>query len=75
MALEKQEPENSRGAREAVVYLGYALTWPAKSCFLFSSWQASMNVRVWLKTDLQQPEIEVRLYEALAVKVVLVCVA
>ncbi len=29
----------------------------------------------WLKADLQSPEIEVRLYEGLAVKVVLVCVA
>ena len=28
------------------------------------------NVWVWLQADLQSPEIEVRLYEALAVKVV-----
>ncbi len=33
------------------------------------------NVGSWLQADLQPPEIEVCLYEALAVKVVLVCVA
>ncbi len=29
----------------------------------------------WLQADIQPPEIDFRLYEALAVKVVLVCVA
>jgi hypothetical protein len=33
------------------------------------------NFRLWLQAEVQSPEIEVRLYEALAVKVVLVCVA
>ena len=33
------------------------------------------NDRSWLQADIQSPEIEVRLYEALAVKVVLVSVA
>ncbi len=33
------------------------------------------NVRSWLKADLQPPEIDFRLYEALVVKVVVVCVA
>ena len=30
---------------------------------------------MWLQADIQSPEIDVCLYEALAVKVVLVCVA
>jgi len=33
------------------------------------------NFRLWLKADIQSPEIDFRLYEALVVKVVVVCVA
>ncbi len=33
------------------------------------------NFRCWLQADIQSPKIDFRLYEALAVKVVLVCVA
>ncbi len=33
------------------------------------------NVSYWLGTDLEPPEIDFRLYEALVVKVVVVCVA
>ncbi len=33
------------------------------------------DFRFWLQADLQPPEIDFRLYEALVVKVVVVCVA
>jgi hypothetical protein len=36
---------------------------------------AGLDVRCWLQADIQSPKIDFRLYEALAVKVVLVCVA
>ena len=35
----------------------------------------SCQVRCWLQADMGRPEIDVCLYEALAVKVVLICVA
>ncbi len=36
---------------------------------------AGLDVRSWLQADIQSPKIDFCLYEALAVKVVLVCVA
>ncbi len=46
----------------------------SRGAFLLRS-PPKLNVCLWLQADLQSPEIDFRLYEALAVKVVLVCVA
>ncbi len=48
---------------------------PYQRAGLASNQSRAVNDRLWLQADILSPEIDFCLYEALAVKVVLVCVA